>query len=79
MEGVIEFIWEAVPSLLVGQVPFLPFGVKVEPHHTTLEGRQGSTAQLDRAEHRTGADAQQPALLRRSGSWARLTAGVRLV
>ena len=29
------------------------------------------------AERRTGADAQQPALLRRSGSWARLTAGVR--
>jgi hypothetical protein len=26
----------------------------------------------------TGADAQQPQLLRRSGHWARLTAGVRL-
>jgi hypothetical protein len=29
------------------------------------------------AEPRTGADAQQPTLLRRSGHWARLTASVR--
>jgi hypothetical protein len=30
----------------------------------------------DRVEHRSGANAQEPTVLRRSGSWARLTAGV---
>jgi hypothetical protein len=41
-------------------------------------GGKGNVSHLDHTEPRTGADAQQPLLVPRSGCWARLTASVRL-
>ena len=44
----------------------------------TREEGPATTLLDELAEPRSGADAQEPSLLRRNGSWARLTAGVGL-